>query len=416
MIRLRPETRHTVVLLLGTGITTALGLAYGVYATRMLPEGSVGTFAHALSIVAFLQIALGPINGTVAKFTAEYAGKGELGRVRSLVGEVARRVARYGAIVLTLAVVVAFPLAAYWKYASPGPLILALLITFVTLLLSVTRGALRGLQRFGSLNGNTIFESACRLLVGLPLLMLWLNATAALSAYFVALMATLVLARRQLRGVWAGAAPVSIDGRSVRRFALPMFVLMLASAGFQNIDMLVVKRALSTADADAYGVAFYLTGRAVAVLVTPFNTLMLPMLANLHGAGRSTQSPFLRVCGYFILLAAIPLGLFFMWPGAIIHGLYGDRFTGAVALLCPLAVVRLMGHLCHMIGLAGAASGRFGFLYVYVIGFIAQAIALGVCESTASAIVSALLWIQALTLGMLIVGRVRAWRRSRGSP
>jgi len=410
---IRPETRHTVVLLVGTGITTAFGLAYGIYATRVLGEGSVGAFTHALSVVAFLQIAFGPINGTVAKFSAEYAGTGALGRVRSLVDAVMRRVGAYGAVALAVAVVAAIPLATFWKYTSPVPLIVALLITFGTLVLSVARGALRGLQQFGTLNTNTIFEAGCRLLIGLALLSIWADASAALFAYFIAIVATLGLSRRQLNSSWKDARSEPVDGRSVRRFALPMFVLMLTSAAFQNIDMLVAKRVLSIGDSDAYGVAFYLSGRAIAVLVTPFNTLMLPMLANLHGAGRPTRGPFLRVCAYFLILTTAPLALFFLWPGELMQLLYDDRFTAAIALLFPLAIARLIGHLCHMIGLAGAAGGRFGSLYLYVAGLLVQLPLLILFAQTGEQIVHVLLGAQGVTLIALCVQLVISTARRR---
>lgn len=401
-ITIRTETRHTIVLLAGTGVTTALGLVYGVYATRALGDGAVGTFTHALSVVAFLQIAFGPINGTVAKFAAEYNEAGSMGRVRSLVREVTRRVGTFGFVALVVALAASIPLAQFWKYPSATPLMLAMVMTFATLLLSVARGALRGLQRFGALNVNTIFESGCRLAVGAALLAIWTDASIALLAYVAALLGTLLLSQRQLHAYWSDAAPEALDGRAIRRFALPMFIFMLASAGFQNVDMLVVKRVLSITEADSYGVAFYLTGRAIAVLVTPFTILLLPMLASLHGRGLATQRPFLRVCGYFVALASIPLALFALVPDRLMHLLYENRFADAAGILLPLAIARMLGHLCHIVGLAQAAAGRFGFLYVYSAALVVQSVALGGWGRSADGVVEILLWSQGITLVILI--------------
>ena len=411
MKNLRPETRHAIVLMIGTGVTTLLGLVYGVYATRRLGDGAVGTFTHALSVVACLQIAFGPINGTVAKFTAEFSTTGERGRVRCLVHEFARRIMTYGAIFLVIAMLLALPLAKFWKYETPFPLMLAMLMTFLTLLLSVARGALRGLQKFGALSINTIFEAACRLAVGLPLLLFWINPGTALVAYLLALAATLIFSRRQLRAWWGDAPRVLVDGRSVQRFMVPMFLLMLTSAGFQNIDMLFVKRLFSATEGDAYGVAFYVTGRAAAVLVTPFNILMLPLIAARHSAGAATLNSFLRVFGYFLLLAAVPLGLIALWPRELMELLYGDRFPAAATLLLPLTLLRLISHLCHLIGLGSAAMGRFRFLYVYAIGLGAQVVALLWGSTSIHQVPVMLLWTQGLTLIALlafVVWKLRA--------
>jgi len=376
---------------------------YGVYATRVLGEGSVGAFTHALSVVAFLQIAFGPINGTVAKFAAEYAARGGMGRVRSLVSEVARRVAAYGGIALVVASVAAFPLASFWKYTSPAPLLIALLITYATLILSVARGALRGLQRFGALNTNTIVESACRLAIGLALLGFWGGASVALLAYLIALVVTLALSLRQLRSMWNDTPRERVDGRAVRRFALPMFAFMLVSAGFQNIDMFLVKRVLPMAEADSYGVAFFLTGRAIAALVTPFTILLLPMLAHLHERGQSTRRPFLRVCGYFLLSTGIPLVLFGTFPGHLLNLLYGDRFSEAASVLFLLAIARILGHFCHIIGLARAAAGRFSFLIIYGSGFFVQSAMLAYFGRDSQSVVHILLWTQLAVLLALVL-------------
>ena len=57
----------------------------------------------ALAFASFCNIALGPINGTIAKFSAQYAARGEYGKVRSIYREAARRMALYGFVVFALA-------------------------------------------------------------------------------------------------------------------------------------------------------------------------------------------------------------------------------------------------------------------------------------------------------------------------
>jgi O-antigen/teichoic acid export membrane protein len=416
MISFRPEARQTFVLMVGGGATALLGLIYGLYATRTLDAGAVGEFTHALAIVAFLQISLGPINGTVAKFTAEYAAQGATGRIRSLVAEVTRRVAGYGLIPLLIAVVLAFPLASFWKYQSPVPIVVAFAITYTALVLSVSRGALRGLQAFGQYNVNIIFESGLRLVIGAVLLAFWIGSTAGLLPYLVALGATLLLSHWQLNRKWANVPSEPVDGRAVRGFVGPMFLLMLAYAGFQNMDMLFAKRVFASELADAYGVAFYLTGRAVDAMVTPFHTLMLPLLANLHGAGKPLTATFLRICCYFLGLAILPLLLFALWPEPLVRLVYGDRFLEAVPILFPLTAVRVIGHLCHLVGLAGAAAGRFAFLIIYIAGLLAQFVAMLFWHQSPPMIVKTMVVVQSATLVCMAVQFLIMARGSRRPP
>ncbi|MHC4696671.1 MAG: glycosyltransferase [Planctomycetota bacterium] len=386
---MRTETRHSIVLLAGTGITVVLSLAYSVYAQRVLGPVQAADFVAALSLVALCQIALGPINGTVTRFTAQFASHGQYGKVRTLSREITKRVALYVLVGVAVGLVLVKGVAGLLQFQSVTPLLVAYGMIYVTLLLSVSRGVLRGLQAFAQLNVNTILEAAVRLAVGLALLEFLGVASAGLSAYLIALILTLAISYLQMSRARAAHdrlgsrthTPVenrchtesspnteSVDGRAVLRFTGPMFLMMITSAGFQNIDMLMVKHYFGGTDAGIYGAAFVLA-RSIGALVTPFTTLLLPLMTTMHERGERIAGTFARVSGYFLALAAIPVVLFWLWSDRIIAVLYGPQFAGAASILLIVTIARLLGYLAHMIALAGAATNRFRFLYVARIAF-----------------------------------------------
>ena len=86
---MRKETKHTFSLLAGTGITAAFSLAYMVFAARTLGPAVSADFFAVIALVALCQVALGPINGTVARFSAAYAD--DYGKIRTLCREIAKR-------------------------------------------------------------------------------------------------------------------------------------------------------------------------------------------------------------------------------------------------------------------------------------------------------------------------------------
>ena len=409
---MQTETKHSIVLVIGTGVTAGLSLIYSAVAGRILGPAENGVFTTTVSLVLWCQLALGPINGTIARFSAEYVGEGHVGKIRTLVHEVARRVGLYGLIGLAVALLLLKPLAGILQFQSIWPLLVALGMIYATLQLSIARGVLRGTQSFGSYNVNIITEAAIRLAVGLVLLRLLWGATSGLTAYLIALVATVVLARTQLRRMWYGQAPEPLDGRAVRRFAVPMFVMMFASAGFHNIDMLFVKHCFPAADAGIYG-AVFVWARIMGTLVTPFSTLMLPWLTTLHTQRQALTGSFIRICAYFLLLAAIPLALFALWPGQIITWSYGEPFAAAAPLLFTLAAARLVGYLAHMLALAGAATNNFRFLYVYLPAFAAQVAALSLWHDSLRQVVAVVLVCEGIALAGMVVSFAVAGRRPR---
>ena len=403
MSEVRSEMGQASRLLAGTAGTALLGVAYGIFATRRLDAAAVAAFTHALSIIALLQIGLGPINATVARFSAEFAASGRLGMVRSLVREVNRRAARYCLLALIPVLLAAVPLSRFWKYDSPVPLQVALLTVGATVFLNVVRGTLRGLQLFGAFNVSTVSEAAIRLLSGVALLSFWVNATAGLLPYLLAVIVALLLSASRLRDAWGEAEPLPVDGGAVRRFAAPMVLLMSTSAALQNLDMLIVKRLFETGDAAVYGIAFYLSGRVMAVLVAPFNTLILPLVASRAGTGRQPRSTVVRVAAVFVVVAAVPLAIIGLWPRETMQLLYADRFAEAASLLLPLAIARLMGSLSHLLALARAASGRFGFLAIFCTGVIGEIVALAIWHQTPAVVARVVLVSQAIVLVLLVL-------------
>lgn len=402
IIPMRSEARDSLILLFGTGLTTGLGMLYSIYVARTLGPSNAADFFMALSLVAFCQIALGPINATVTRFTAQYAAHNEYGKIRSLYREVARRVATYGLLGIPLMLVLLKPLGQWLQFESIWTLVVCIAMLFGLMLLSVARGVIRGVQRFSSHNLNIVVEAASRLVIGLIILQWYPSATLGLSAYVAALVITLWVSKKQLQNIWAGYDPAGVDGQAIKRFTAPMFIMMITSAGFQNIDMLFTKHYFTDVEAGLYGASFTLA-RSISALVTPFTTLLLPLLSTLHSRGERMLKPFLRVCGYFLILAIVPMLLFGLWPENIMQLLYGDAFAGSAEVLFPLAMVRLIGYLCHMLALAYASMNRFRFLYIYAPGLIIQCIWLGYDHDSVMRIVQISLLVQSAVLIAMII-------------
>ncbi len=398
---MRSETRNSFVLMCGTGATAILGLIYTVYAARVLGPEAYAVFGTAVSLVMMCQLALGPINETITRFSAEYAGEGNLGKVRTLAHEVGKRIAVAGLAGLLLALLVTKPLAGFLKFDGTGPLLAAYAMMYLTILISIGRGVLRGVQRFGAYNRNILTEAAARLLAGIALLA-WLNTvTSGLAAYVIALAITLALSVGQLRSVWRGHERQAVDGRAVRRFTLPIFVTMITYAAFQNLDMILVKHYFPATEAGIYGAAFALA-RAMATIVTPFSTLLVPLISTLRAQGKSVSGPFLRIVGYFSALALLVLLIFGLFPEQVMRMFTPDYAPGS-SLLLPLAAVRLIGFLSFLIALAGAAVNRFTFLWAFVPGLLLEAAVLCVWHDTLRGLIFAIMIVQGITLAAMIV-------------
>ena len=407
---MRTETRDTIVLTAGTGATALMSLIYLSIAGRMIDAARFGDFTGATAFIALCTLALGPINGTVAKFTAQYTARAQFGRIVALYRAMSRRVARYGALAFGIGLLVLLPLSRFLQFESVWPLLLAYVAVYLTVLLCVFRGVLRGVQRYGLLKINTFVESVVRLGSGALLLWLFASVAAGLSAYIVALGVIVIVARWQIRGILADHQPQSLDGAAIRRFSVPIFAMMLTSAALQNADMLFVKARFDELQAGTYGAAFGLA-RTVGALFTPFNIMMLPLMTTLYEQKSATGGAFVRVCVYFLILVSLPLFVFAVWPNVVVAGMYGNKYAGASGLLFLITLTRVVGFFGHLIGLTFLSRDDYRFLWWYVPCLFVQLVAMYRLGTTPRSLIIVVLVVQTGAALLLAAGLVVTTRR-----
>ncbi len=394
---MREESKHGILLFISTAITALMTFVYSVYAMKVLGPKHAADYVAALSVATFFYVALGPINGTVAKFTTGFAVQNDLSSVAQLQRIAVRNVATYGGVGFLVCSLFAVPLSSWLQYESALPLILSFAIVWLTLLLSVARGVLRGLERFNQYSVNTVAEALFRLIVGVVLLSVWTTTAGGMLAFVIALVAILVMSQLQLADIWRQRDRFNIESDSIVTYLKPMCVMMAITAAFDNIDMIAVKRFFDAESAGVYGAAFTLA-RGTSVVVTPFSIVLLPLVVGLQARRAPVRGSILRICGYFVALCSVPLLVFAIVPKQVLTLVRLDQFIEAAPLLLPLTAARLLGHLNGLIALSYAALGRFGFLKVFIPALVVEvALLAGWHDSHMTVIVIALL-VQAGTL------------------
>lgn len=388
----RHELGQGLGLLASHAIAAMLTMGYLAWVGRALGTEAAADFFSGVFTIFLLVSVFGPINVVVTHLTAVDAARGAHEHAHRLRRWMGRRVAVGGAALGAIALVSSAP------GTTSSVRVWAFLVAWIWILLSVGRGHLRGVKRFGAYGASVLFESVVRLALGAVVLLTAPSPDRALWPYFAAAALAWVVVEGSLRGP-VGRDPV--DGAAVARLAAPMFVLALADAGYQNWDVLFVKWHHEPTAAGIYGAAAAVT-RALGVLLTPFVTLAMPLLTERHERRQGTGAALLRLCGYFVALSALPLAAFGWWDDELIRLLYGPEFAAAAPLLLPHALQLLLAYLAMMIGQAFAAARRFDFLLLYLAGFVAQVALMPTDGGSPRALIDTLLAVRVAVLSAMV--------------
>ena len=369
------DVRRVSELVVAAGITAILTIGYIVYAGRVLGPAEYADFSAGLSVIYLFSVALSPVTPTVARLVTRSAVRGDIAAVASLRRAVLLRLVIALVVVALLLLAFATPIARALHFRTTSTLLISFAAALLFALLSVDRGVIHGLLRFRAHNVNTVLEAVIRAGGAVVLLHTWRSSTAALLSYAIALLIAEGVIAAMFAREWHGVSSAAVDWQEVTRLTLPMVVLMLAIAIFQNADVLAVKRWFAASDAGVYGAASAVA-RAFGVIFVPLYVLAGPLLTGAHDSGRPLRGLTLQLCGVFLALSAIPLLLFVVWPERIMTLLYGPAYAAAGPLVARLGGVAIVTYTALMLAQALISVADFRFLAVYGLGAIAQVIAL----------------------------------------
>lgn len=321
--------------LLATGAAALLALAYNTVVARLLGPIAYAEFATGLAAATMLAYAGGALAPITAHLSARYMASGEPEKIRGLVATLLRRFLPLLVAGAIAAAVLATPIAHALRLSSPLSLLVAYGVLAGLLVVSVVRSACRGAQQFGRFGISVAGEALVRLVAGAALMTWWPHPAAALAGYVFGLLIVFAWTWRGLQRLSPTVVPV--PRADVTGLLGTTTALVMAMAAFQNLDILIVKRAFAPADAGIYAAAWSFA-RWMALVTFPVEALLLPRLTFAGARGQPVVDVAARLGGSLVALGVIPLAMFAFIPSPIVTMLYGAAYAGAAPLLLALGL------------------------------------------------------------------------------
>ncbi|HXG58804.1 MAG TPA: hypothetical protein VNL91_07260 [Thermoanaerobaculia bacterium] len=403
------ERWNTLVLTGANGVAAALALVFLAVAGRLLRPDAYSDFAAALSIVHLGTFAIiNPLNQTIAHHVARLRAMRIDAEVEAARLHYLNAVWRWGLPLLPVAAALAFPVARWLRIPSPLVPFLGFAILFALVHLNVERAVIQGEQRVAPYAVNFVSESALRLLFGAALVLRLGTPSAGLTGYFLSIVvaaAPLTLAR----GVPAGRPGLTTGGYSFTTVFSPLLIVSIASAAFQNSDVLFVKAFFTGSEAGRYAAVAFLA-KALQVLVLPFSVMLTPSL-ELAKDARGARRTLTRLCLHYAASAAAATVVLAVVGETFITLLYGAAYAPAAHLIVPLAIATCLSALSYLIGHALALKGRLRFALLYLALAGVQWLAFSVQHRSLDAIPQVMIAVQAAAVALLALAFAASQRR-----
>ena len=330
---LRSQPSHSrllngsVIMLLGTGLVSALNFGFNVAVARMLGPSAFGQAAAAVTLLMLVSAITLAFQLVGAKFIARNETAG--GRA-AVYGALMRRAWKVGLILGAGLILASGPIASYLNLRSPSMIaLLALGITFY-IPLGVKRGGLQGVCSFGLLSCNFVLEAGVKFAAALLLVWKGFGINGAVAAISISVVLAYFLPRipQDLRVKPEEGLPASFSE------GIQAIVFFIGQVVINNIDILLVKHFFPSDIAGLYA-AVALVGRVVYLASWSVVSTMFPIAAGSKPEDNNSAMlvfPLLLVVG--ISMGAIfLLGIF---PGTVMQYVFGFSATAGLESLMSL--------------------------------------------------------------------------------
>jgi O-antigen/teichoic acid export membrane protein len=328
--------------MIGAVLTAVLTIFLG----RELSPDQYGNFTFALSVIVIASIFADiGITSSTGRFLAERRAEPEA--AAAVFRTALRLKVRVGLISSAILLALSGPICdAFGASGAVWPLRGLAVALFVQSMFLLMLGAFIAVGRIKYNLIISAVESVVELLASVVLVLLGAAATGAAFGnaigYTAGLIVGLIVAKRAFGGLRAGgreqpasAHPV-VSTRDILSYARPLLLVDAAFRMFVSIDVLLIAALVG---GGAPVAAFGLSMRLATFLDYPAAALasaVAPRLARWRD-GESDLELFAASLRYLLILQMVFTAPIIIWPEAIIHLIFGDKYPGAPAVLQTLA-------------------------------------------------------------------------------
>ena len=337
----RPGLRQGLVMFAATSLANALDYAYNVAMGRLLSTDGYGVLIALQAMLQIASVSLVVLRTVTARYAAEFLATKQLARAGAFFRGALRTAALGGVAATILLGALSGPVARLLRIPTVTPVLVMAAALLPLMLKPVVGGALQGLQKFTALGTLQVAHAAFRLMLGLLLVKLGLDAVGALAALPAGTVGTVLLGLALLGGIlWRRTGDShQVTATDLTRYTGATVVGLVSFAALVNMDALVVKHYFSPTEAGYYSMAVTLA-KIVIFLPAAFAVVLFPKSAERHVQHRDS-SRLLRLSLAATLFPCAGLAIaYFAAPDFILKAVFGaaNPFAGPVLGLVALAM------------------------------------------------------------------------------
>ena len=373
-----------------SAIVSVMNYLYHLFMGRMLGPHDYGVLGSLFAIIYIVTFATSTFNLVISKQVAEFKGKNQLGKIKKLINLSMKRTAIAGIFGMVLFILATPFIADFMNIESYSGIILVGVIAYASFLSVLLSGALNGMQKFVSQNISSFTSVFLKLGVAIFLVWLGYSVNGALGAIVLGTAAGMFIAYLPLRSQLKNSKEESIDLKKSYRFAVPVFFASMFAIFLITLDQILVKHYFSSEQAGIYAAA----GNIAKIIWFGSSFLIAPLFPKIvesKAKGKNTSNLLTKSLIYISVIIFAGCAMYFIAPTFIVNLLYGSQYLAAVPLIGMFGLALGIFSLLQILMTYNLAIEKYGFIYIFLAGIIAEVAGIYMFHSNLGEIVKIIL-------------------------
>jgi len=356
--------KGSLILIIGTFIFNILNYIFHFSMARMLGPADYGILASLMSIVYLFSIPTETIQAIIARYTAIFKARKEIGKIKSLMNRAIKKGWKFGIIGIILFAAVSPFIKNFLKFDSIIPLLALAILILPVILLPITRGILQGLKKFKALGFNMSFEGAIKLVLAISLVLIGLNVNGAIAAILISGFLAFSLSKYYVNDINKSKEKF-FDKKNIYSSFIPVLIAIICLTMMYSMDVIIVKHFFSDQEAGVYSVASLL-GKMIFFALIPAAKAMFPIVAERQEAKKEHRHVLSKILLGTSLIMVLILAVYYLFPEFLITILFGNRYIEAANILFYLGVAFSLMTITYMISFYYLSLGKSKIIWALI--------------------------------------------------
>lgn len=271
-------TKYGTMMIVATLFSGGLNYIYQVYMGRVLGLEEYGIFGALFGVFYMIEIIAFTLTTSATQFTAKFIGEGK--KIGFFIKGSMRQMIIIGLITSITFLFLSDWLTSLFKLKDSGPILVLIFILFLTWIVPIINGCLRGVKQFLALCWSNISNAFFKLIFGVILVATGFGVSGALFGIAMGMFFSIIIGYVFLKPFILPNNPLEpdFDLISFYSFSMPIMIAMFGFSVPSNLDVIFAKYFFSATDAGLY-TSVSVLGKIVFFSSSAICGVMFPMIA-----------------------------------------------------------------------------------------------------------------------------------------